>query len=297
MAGQRDLPLSASPPASYAAALSVARDALAGIGCELPRFEAEILMMHAAGWGRTALYRQLDEPAEPAVLERFQDDLRRRLAHEPAAYIIGRREFFGLDLSVDARVLIPRPETELLVEEALRWLGRWTEDRAPVVVDVGTGSGAIAVAVAVNAPSARIFAVDESAGALEVAAENAARYDVERRIARLHGSLLGPVPPPIDLLLANLPYIPSAAIGALAPEVRDYEPRLALDGGPTGLALVDALLEQAPGWLRPGGAILFEIGADEGGAAVALAAQHFSPGAIRLIPDLAKHDRIVAIQT
>ncbi len=252
--------------------------------------------MHAAGWDRAALYLHLDEPADPAAGARFRASLQRRLKREPAAYIVGQREFYGLGLTVDPRVLIPRPETEQIVEEALRWLAGWRQARPPVVVDVGTGSGAIAIAVATHSPIARLFAVDHSAGALEVAGSNATRHGVADRIAFLEGDLLRPAPRPVDLILANLPYIPTELISTLEPEVRDYEPRLALDGGPTGLTVIERLLEQAVDWLSPGGALLLEIGDGEGDEAVALAARYFATGTITRLRDLAQRDRVLSVQ-
>lgn len=235
-----------------------------------PRLDAEVLIAAALGLPRVQLYVQFERPLETGELAAIRENVRRRQAGESVAYVVGRKEFFGIDFAVDARVLVPRPDTETLVDEALgRLRARPPEAAAPVIADVGTGSGAIIVALGKQLPAARSFAVDRSAGALEVARSNAARHAVA--VEFLEGDLLAPLQPhaPFDLLVANLPYIPTAELASLAPEVR-VEPVAALDGGADGLDLVRRLVAAAPAALAPGGALALEIGAGQADATAAL---------------------------
>jgi release factor glutamine methyltransferase len=187
----------------------------------------------------------------------------RRTDAEPVAYLVGRKEFYGLDLAVDHRVLIPRPETELLVDAVLDHI-QSRPDRQVRIADVGTGSGAIALAVAANAPDVTIYATDLSAGALEVAQANVDRLDTRRQITLLQGDLLNPLPEKVDIIAANLPYISSDEYVDLDPGVREYEPQLALEAGPEGLDAIRRLLKQAPAHLNPGGVLFLEIGCNQG---------------------------------
>lgn len=262
------------------------------------RLVAELLLGHVLRLDRGRLLALPDRPLTGDERERLERLLRRAVDHEPVAYILGRREFFGLDFLVDPRVLIPRPETELLVEEALAWIkayhgrqGEW-----PVVADIGTGSGAIAVSLAASLPEVKVFAVDASADALVVAEENARRHRVLERVALLRGDLLAPLPQPVDLVVANLPYISDEEMLNLPPNIARYEPRAALAGGSDGLDWYRALVAQAPAKLRPGGALLLEIGASQGESAPALAAA--LPGAkVTVLPDLAGLPRVLRIET
>ena len=206
--------------------------------------EAEALLMHAAGLTRERLLVSLRDPCPAHAAPRLDAMLHRRLQREPLAYITGTKEFFGLDIAVDSRVLIPRPETETLVELALDLARREWPDRPVRIADIGTGSGAITIAIAAHLPNAIVSATDASRDSLTLAAANAQRHGLADRIAFLHGDLLSPLTGPLDLLLANLPYIPDAEWPALQPEIRLHEPRSALLGGPTGLALVERLLHQ-----------------------------------------------------
>jgi len=235
----------------------------------------------------------------------------RRRAREPLAYILGRREFFGLDFFVDCRVLVPRPETESLVEQVLAWnTGKETScprsgsqngdacaGPALTLADVGTGSGCIAIAMAVHLSQALVYALDSSLEALEVAAGNVARHGVAHRVRLLHSHLLGSLLERVDGIVANPPYVRSEDLLALEPEVRDYEPRLALDGGPDGLSAIRELLAQAPSYLRAGGLVLMEIGWDQGAQVTALAHQHFPGADVTVLPDYAGHDRILRVAT
>lgn len=226
-------------------------------GLASPRLDAELLLGHALGVERIQLYTQHDKPLGVEELARIRELVRRRLTREPVAYLTGTKEFWSLELAVSPAVLIPRPETELLVEVALR-LARQTA--APTIVDVGTGSGAIALALAKELPAATVVGLDRSREALEVARGNAARLGlaVELLESDLLAALPGDVEP--DLIVANLPYIASGELGSLAPEIREHEPWLALDGGSDGLALVGRLIPGAARRLRPGGALLLEHG-------------------------------------
>ncbi|HVR64111.1 MAG TPA: peptide chain release factor N(5)-glutamine methyltransferase, partial [Polyangia bacterium] len=255
----------------------------------------------ALGLDRVQLYVQHDRPLLPDELAALRELVKRRQGGESVAYIMGRKEFFGLSFAVDARVLVPRPDTETLVDEALVYLRERltrpatesTSERPPLkVADVGTGSGAIAVAIARHARGTWVAATDVSADALAVARDNAARNGVA--VAFYEGDLdqaLGPLAP-LDLIVANLPYIPTAVLSSLPPEVR-AEPALALDGGPDGLALVRRLVAAAPALLGPGGALALEIGAGQADDAAALM-QAAGFVDIRRRRDLAEIDRVVS---
>ena len=193
---------------------------------------------------------------------------------------------------------IPRPETELLVDEVLAQARRLRHAyRGPHIVDVGTGCGGIALAVSTHLPVARLTATDASEDALDLASRNAERLGLAGRVRFVQGDLLSPVDEVADIVVANLPYVPSAEWESLAPETRWYEPRVALDGGPDGLRLIERLLEQAPAHVRSPGAVILEIGHDQGGDGASLARQAFPTGAIAVKKDLASLDRAVVIQT
>lgn len=228
--------------------------------------------------------------------------VRRLERGEPLPYVLGEWEFFGLSFLVTPDVLIPRPETELLVEHTLTWLRAHPSRRR--LLDVGTGSGCIAIALAVNVPDLRVLATDISSAALEVARRNAARLGVADRIEFAECDLLpgcegGPLSSvggsePFDLLAANLPYIPTRLLRKLP--IYRREPTVALDGGRDGLDLVRRLLAAAPAWLAPGGLILLEIEASQGPAAMALAFDLFADAVIHLHRDLSGHDRLLEIR-
>jgi release factor glutamine methyltransferase len=275
-----------------------ARARLRAAGIDDANFEAELLLRHALGLGvnRAALLTRLAEQValEQGELDAFEALLLRRLNHEPSAYILGTREFYRLDIEVTPAVLIPRPETETVVDEAIR-LARIRH--AGSVVDVGTGSGAIALALARALPDAAVIATDVSPEALVVARQNAARHGVEKRIAFLQGDLLAPLTQPVDLLVANLPYVTSSDLTALQPEVRDYEPSLALDGGADGLDLVRRLLADATSHLRPHAVLVLEIGAAQGPQAAREAAAAMPAARITVLRDLGGYDRVLVIET
>jgi release factor glutamine methyltransferase len=251
-------------------------------GSETPRLDAELLLGHAVGVGRTVILAHPEAPVGADAAAHYQAWLERRAAGEPVAYIRGVKEFYGLAFEVDPRALIPRPETERLVElaegEVMHRLG--AAARAPGtpplrIADVGTGSGAVAVALAVTLrrhgalDDVAIVAIDVSQDALQLALENAVGHAVADRVVFAEADLLPADGEPFALILANLPYVRSGAIAGL-PVASSFEPVLALDGGPDGLAVIGRLLELLPAALTDDGVALFEIGADQGDAIVAL---------------------------
>lgn len=258
-----------------------------------PRLDAEILIAAALGLPRVQLYVQFERPLEAAELAVVRAHVLRRQGGESVAYIVGHKEFFGLDFTVDARVLVPRPDSETLVDEALARLRERGGEAAPArIADIGTGSGAIVITLGKHHPTATLFAVDTSPDALEVARTNAMRHNVA--VTFLQGDLATPLGPhtSFDLIVANLPYVPTAEIAGLAPEVRT-EPVAALDGGADGLDVVRRLIVTAPSLLVPGGALVLEIGA---GQSVATSALCRNAGLVdlRLRRDLGAVDRVVS---
>jgi release factor glutamine methyltransferase len=245
-------------------------------GLPTPRLDAELLAAHAFALQRVSLYTEFDRPLSAPELARFRELVKRRQTGEPVAYLTGRKQFWSLDLEVDGRVLVPRPDTETAVEAALQICRAEAErtsgtDRERLrIVDVGTGSGAIALVLKKELPRAEVLAIDCSPDALAVARANALRLGLE--VTFIEGDLLAPLAgsAPFDLVVANLPYVPSGDIPGLAPEVRS-EPLLALDGGEDGLALVRRLVAAAAAVLRPGGAVVLEVGIGQAGAVIELA--------------------------
>ncbi len=228
-------------------------------GIESARLEAEVLLAHALGSTRVALYTGYDRPLEEPELAKYRDLVRRRLTGEPVAYLTGEQEFWSLPLTVDARVLIPRRDTETLVETARR-----LAPAARRIADIATGSGAVALALARELPDARVVATDLSADALAVARANVTRHGLDARVELLQGDLCAPLQDLFDLIVSNPPYIPSADIAGLSPEVR-REPRAALDGGRDGLDVLRRLVGQARRHLE-GGFLAVEHGFDQGSA-------------------------------
>ncbi|MDE3104489.1 MAG: peptide chain release factor N(5)-glutamine methyltransferase [Acidobacteriota bacterium] len=226
--------------------------------------DAELLLLHTLGLPRTALYSAPELPLTPGQLSLYRDALRRRLTLEPIQYITGTQEFYGLALAVTPAVLIPRPETELLVEAVLERLPR---DRPVKIADVGTGSGAIALALATHLPLAEVTALDLSPEALTVARRNAHTHRLEPRVRLLHSNLLGAVAGErFDAVVANLPYVPTGDLPELHPQVADYEPHSALFAGPDGLDAYRQLLPQARAALGPGGLLALEFGQGQAAA-------------------------------
>ncbi len=255
-----------------------------------PALEAEILLAHLLGRDRTFLWAHPEVPLTSEQMGQYTAWVERRAAHEPLPYITGEIEFFGLTLSVTPEVLIPRPETETLVEVALAWARQHPHALA---VDAGTGSGCIAVALAVHAPALRLIATDISAAALRLARRNAQAHHVDGQVLFLQGDMLAPVRR-AALIVSNPPYVATGEWEALPLSVR-REPRLALWGGDDGLMPLRKLLRQARRRLIPGGLLLAEIGAGQGEAARALARASFPRARLDLFPDLAGHDRVLAV--
>jgi len=282
---------------TIAEALRRGAAALRMAGIEDAELEAEVLLRHALGLSRAHFLVRLQDELHPDDERRFRDLLQRRRAHVPTAYLTGHREFYSLDLFVAPGVLIPRPETEHVVEEALR-IGHelLARQERVTLVDVGTGCGAIALAVAQHLPALRVLAVDCSPAALAVADLNARRLRLAGRVTFLQGDLLAPVHEPVDIVAANLPYIPSHVIPTLQPEVRDHEPRQALDGGPDGLRVIDRLLGQVPSHLRGGhGTVILEIGFDQAKPLRALVAERLPGADLTFRRDLAGIERVAVI--
>lgn len=262
---------------------------LSGVS-DSPRLDAEVLLAHCLSCERITLYVDYAKPLAPAELSGYRDAVRRRIGGEPVARITGQREFWSLSFAVDERVLVPRPETELLVEQALAWL-RQRPEVCTRAIDVGCGSGAIAVALGHELPRLELVLADLSLGALTVARQNAARHGVAARFVL--ADLLAPFAAhSFDLVLANLPYVTGDEIERLEPEVARYDPRIALDGGVDGLALLRRLVGQVGSRLRPGGLVLLEIGATQGAAVVELLrGEHLDE--VEVLKDLAGLDRAV----
>jgi release factor glutamine methyltransferase len=277
------------------------RQAEAGIASHnIPdaRVEAELLLRHSLGIQRAELYARLGEPFPSPEGDKFWGLVERRLRREPTAYILRRCEFYGIELYVDPRVLIPRPETELLVETALAFVEqRLGKDQPCSIVDVGTGSGAMAIALALHLPQSRTCATDVSADAIEVARINCGRHGVEGQVSLLLGDMLEPLSRPVDLIVANLPYVKDADIPQLMPEIRDFEPLAALAGGADGLDKVRLLLAQAKDHLLPQGSVILEIGLGQADEAVSLAQRHFPESKVDLLQDFAGIERVLRILT
>ncbi|HXG41731.1 MAG TPA: peptide chain release factor N(5)-glutamine methyltransferase [Dehalococcoidia bacterium] len=276
-------------------ALRKGRRLLEAIDPDEAAIEAEALLCHVLGVDRAGLYARLPDPLPRQQCRAFFRLVRRRLAREPLAYILGRREFYGLTLEVTSAVAIPRPETELLVEAAISWLAG--KAGTVLAADVGTGSGAIALALAAQGPpSLRVVATDLSAAAVEVACRNARRLGLAERVEFVLSDLLSPFRGTFHLVVANLPYVPTSELEAAPPEVR-REPRLALDGGPDGLRVIARLLEQVPPLLSPGGLLLLEMAPHQSEALTAMA-QAALPGArLEVLRDLSGRQRALAVRT
>lgn len=251
-----------------------------------------MLLECASGLDRAGLLARTREPLARPAAERFEELLSRRVLRVPLAYVTGEREFWSLRMRVDRRVLVPRPETEILVEAALERL-----DPGARVADVGTGSGAIVIALALELSRGVFYGTDISAAALEVARRNAECHGLGGRIAFLQGSLLEPIAGcagALDALVSNPPYVPTAELAGLQPEVRDHEPRTALDGGPDGLTVIAALVHGAPSMLRRGGWLLLEVGAGQAAAVRALTEACGAYEGVSTLRDLAGIERVVA---
>ncbi len=270
-------------------------------GVEEPRLSAELLLGHVLACSRLALYTRFERIPSPRQVAAFRELVQRRKERVPVAYLIGKAWFFSLELDVSPAVLIPRPETETLVEQAIRLVRNTTGWESPDILDMGTGSGCIAIALAKNLPGARVVAVDISSGALDIARKNAEMLGVGDRVRLLQGDLFAPVqslspPARFHLIVSNPPYIPADQVDALMPEVSRHEPRLALEAGPDGLAFYRRIAMSAAGLLRPTGALLVETAFDQAAAveAMLLAAGPYDSN--RIIRDDAGRERCVLVR-
>ena len=259
------------------------------------RLEAEVLVMSVLRMPRQAIFAEQEREVSEQQQVALDELLERRYTREPLAYILGQREFYGINVVLTPAVLIPRPESEGLVEHALFMAMMGMESTDLTIADVGTGSGAIAINLAMHLPMGRIFAVDISDSVLDVAAYNIRAHGVGDRVSLAIGDLLDAVPEPLDLIVANLPYIPTDRISTLQPEVQK-EPVLALDGGADGLDLIRRLLAQAENKLKSHGIILLEMDPDQVPVVAELALQHFPKGSTDVEQDLAGMDRILVIR-
>jgi release factor glutamine methyltransferase len=270
--------------------LASARAVLAGNHIEDASLESEVLLRHVLGISRPQLYSELDREIDLARQEVLRSLVERRLGGEPSAYITGHREFYGLDFYVDRRVLIPRPESELLVEKAV-CLAR--DHPVSIIADIGTGCGALAISLALSLPETRIYATDISAPALEVARLNCRRHGTLDRVRLLHGDMLDPLPEAVDMIIANLPYVSKPELPRTGP--LSFEPALALNGGPQGVQKLARLCHQAGGRLRPGGHLLLEIGQGQSAAVSAILHKVFPRAQIEVSRDLGGIERVVGL--
>ena len=258
------------------------------------RLEAEVMLMSVMRVLRQGLFSAQETEASAQQERDLAQMVQRRLKREPLAYILGHKEFYGVNLLVSPSVMIPRPETEALVEHALFMALMGMETAELVIADVGTGSGAIAVNLAIHLPASRIYAIDSADAVLDVASYNIRAHNVADRVTLAKGDLLEPLPEPSDLIVANLPYIPSDRIPTLQPEIQ-WEPREALDGGPDGLDLIRRLLSQAPTKLKEHGVILLELDPEQVPAVEDMARRLFPDATTSVERDLAGRDRIFVI--
>ena len=277
-------------------ALHKASKTLAADSFEEASLEAEILLMHVLGIDRAKLYAVLGEELSEGDAEVLAQLVNRRLTNEPVAYIVGHREFFGYDFHVAPGVLIPRPESELLVEETLDFVRGYFPEEDPIIAEIGTGSGAIAISLALLLPKAEIYATDISARALEIARVNCERHGVQDRVHLLEGDVLAPLPEPVDIIIANLPYIGDEELDELGDEIRMFEPLEALAGGGDGLDKVRQLLVKVGEKLRPEGLVLLEIGYVQRGAAASLRLLLPPAASVELVKDLGGRERVLKIR-
>jgi len=272
------------------------RGRLGEVGAPEPRLESEVMLSDVLGVPRHRLYAYQDDAIPEEAVEALEKVVQRRLEREPLAYILGHREFYGVDLTVGPGVMVPRPETEMLVERALLVCLERMDRAALVVADVGTGSGGIAVSLAMHLPGVALYATDISAEALEVARANVEKFGLGPRITLLEGDLLEPLPGRVDVIVANLPYIPSGRLEELQPELA-WEPRGALDGGDDGMGLLRRLIGQAAGKLADDGVMLLEIDPGQGEALQRLAEKLFPGATTSVEEDLAGLERLFVLES
>lgn len=277
-------------------ALYLTRCELAAANLDCATTEAELLLRHVLGISKTQIYSEPEQLLTTREINRLRHLTQRRLLHEPIAYILRCCEFYGIEFYIDHRALIPRPETELLVEEAINFARHhFSPGNKLTIADIGTGSGAIAISLALALPKVKIYATDISASALEVANINRRRYKVDSQVELLQGNLLEPLPEPVDTIVANLPYIRNCELQTLSPEITNFEPTLAIAGGNDGWDKIRLLLDQVPGKLRPEGYLLLEIGQRQDKAVSSMINSYFPQARVELIPDLSGINRVVRI--
>ena len=278
--------------------LAAATASLAEAGIENSPLEAELLLRHCLGVSRSRLFLLHDQPIDQDRELHFRELLRRRCRREPLQYITGSCEFWSLEFFVSPAVLIPRPETECLVEAVLDFLKNENGPEAPRFLDLGTGSGAIAMALARSCPTARVVALDRSCAALALADRNRRRHHLEDRVDLVAGDWLAPFSDTrarFDVVVSNPPYIPSDQIDGLQPEIVRYEQRTALDGGPDGLDCLALIIGAAPALLSPGGAVFLEIGHDQFAAVQRLARENGAYRDVACRPDYSGMDRVACL--
>mgnify|MGYP003319121563 FL=1 len=274
--------------------LNSAGETLMRTGSPDAQLEAEVLIRHVLRIDRATFFRDLEQPVTDCDRERLDDLVNRRLNREPLNYITGLREFYGLDFEVSDSVLIPRQETELLVDTVIS-LARSRPKCEMKICDIGTGSGAIAVSVAVNLPSAEVMAIDISQRALDIADANRRMHGVYNRVSLRRGNLLEPVDWKPEIIVSNPPYIRRSDLSLLQPEIQ-YEPSVALDGGPDGLEVIRGLLRQSSDKVSSTGAILFEIDSSQKDSARMLSREYFPNSEISILDDLSGNSRAILIE-
>lgn len=271
-------------------ALAHAREVLRDRDVEDASLEGEILLRYVLGVTRAHLFSYLEQEMSTEQEKALEQALERRLKGEPTAYILGHHEFYGLDFIIDNNVLIPRPESELLVEKAIELAGN---KKITTIADIGTGSGAIAVSLAVNLPGATIYATDISAPALDIAGKNSNKHGVADRVILLQGNMLEPLPGPVDMIIANLPYVKASDL--TAERALTFEPPLALNGGEDGLDVIRIFLDQACEKLNSKGCLLMEIGRGQAAPVTALLKKEFPSALIEMYRDLAGIERVASL--
>lgn len=271
-------------------ALHNARSIVIEHGIEDASLESEVLLRYLLDIDRTFLYTNPEQEISPDDYEKFMELVTRRCSGEPTAYITGIREFYDREFSVNPSVLIPRPETELLVETAIKLAGTHGYRS---IADIGTGSGCIAVSLVLELPDAEIYATDISSAALKVAVENSRKHNVENRITFLSGNLLEPLTGDVDMIVANLPYVDEKGMERV--NTLGFEPESALNGGNDGLRVIDAFIRQAKTKLRRRGALLLEIGQAQHTACVKILEVTFPGGNVSILKDLAGVERVIGV--
>jgi release factor glutamine methyltransferase len=291
-----------SKRASYAKtageALKWAAAQLKRKGITQPHLDAEVILVHTLALDRPSLYLQLNHPLSPTELETFKQRIYRRSQHEPVAYILGKKEFWSLDLTVAPEVLIPRPETELLVEETLK-IVRGLEEETIKILDIGTGSGNIAISLARELDSCWILALDISLKALLLARNNIQKHQVKEKVQLLAGDMFQPLkhdPASFHLIVSNPPYIPEEDWNDLPPDITEYEPRLALDAGKRGERFLRHIIHKSGKYILPGGYLLLEIGYNQADPVRSWITEEPGLTCLRIIPDYSRIPRIALIK-